>query len=1228
MSPHPKHQRQPSAFPSDPLWFKDAVIYQVHVRTFADSNGDGIGDFPGLASKLDYLQELGVTAIWLLPFYPSPLRDEGYDIADYRDVNPIYGELDDFRRVLEEAHDRGLRVITELVINHTSDQHPWFQRARRAAPGSPERDYYVWSDTPNLYRDARIIFQDFESSNWSWDPLAGAYYWHRFYHHQPDLNFENPEVRREVKAALDFWLDMGVDGMRLDAIPYLYEEEGTNCENLPPTHAFLKELRAHVDARYEDKMLLAEANQWPEDAVEYFGDGDECQMSFHFPVMPRLFMAVRMEDRFPIIDILEQTPDIPESCQWAVFLRNHDELTLEMVTDEDRDYMYRVYAAEPRARINLGIRRRLAPLLGNDRRRIELMNALLMALPGTPILYYGDEIGMGDNFYLGDRNGVRTPMQWSPDRNAGFSQANPHKLYLPVIIDPEYHYEAINVETQQGNPHSLLRWIRRLIALRKKYKAFGRGTIEFLQPENHRVLAFLRRYEDEVLLMVANLSRFVQHVELDLSEFEGVEPVELFGRTRFPRIGELTYLLTLGPHGVYWFGLSEAADELVQRPEQGSEAWEPGRPALPAIPTLTAAGSWDTCLAGTGRRELARLLPPVFATRRWFGGKGRSVRSSEVRSVVRIDSPKGSDSPSVCLTLIELEYREEEPETYVLPLAFARAHSRGQSRGPSQSQASPGEESPAERLLRERPEAALARAELTEGKRRRAETTHGVLYDAVFDPELGRRLLEAIERQQSFPSGPDGEKGKVVARRTDAFAALRGDGDDTLPARLLSAEQSNTSVLFGDRLILKLFRKLEPGENPDLEIGRFLTEQTDFRNIPPVAGSLEYRPERSRDRSGEPATLAILQGYVDNEGDAWRFTLDFLSRYFERVLSRGELSPPPGPPVGTRPLLLHRPTPPQPQPETAHETEHRVLVSPTGSIGSAGASGTGAPGAAGGTTERELADLFGIYPSQATLLGQRTGELHLALASGIESKAFAPEPFSELYQRSLYQSMRSSTGKTFRVLKRRLDTLPDEAERDAARRLLDSKDALLSRFKPLLGRKIEALRIRCHGDYHLGQVLYTGKDFVIIDFEGEPARPLSERRIKRSPLRDVAGMLRSFDYAVHAALQEQIDRGVFGPEQAPILEQWGRLWSLEASAAFLGGYLEALAAAEREPALIPATEDEIRLLLDVFLLDKAIYELRYELDNRPGWARIPLHGILRLIGDGGADRGDPGKDDG
>src|SRR4051812_38655166 len=510
---------QPSdASEKDRFWYKNAIIYEVHVRAFADSNADGIGDLPGLTQKLDYLHDLGVTAIWLLPFYPSPLKDDGYDIADYYSINPIYGTLDDFKTLLAEAHKRGLRVITELVINHTSDQHPWFQKSRRAKPGDPWRDFYVWSDTPEKYKETRIIFKDFEPSNWSWDHVAQRYFWHRFYSHQPDLNFDNPAVHEEVERVLDFWLGMGVDGVRLDAIPYLYEREGTSCENLPETHAYLKTLREHVDARFGDRMLLAEANQWPEDAVSYFGGGhgDECHMSFHFPLMPRLFMAVRMEDRVPIVDIIEQTPPIPETSQWALFLRNHDELTLEMVTDEERDYMYRVYASDSKARINLGIRRRLAPLMSNDRRRIELLNLLLLSLPGTPVIYYGDEIGMGDNIFLGDRNGVRTPMQWSADKNAGFSRATPQALYAPIILDPEYHYEAVNVEIEQRNLHSLLWWTKRVLALRKRWKVFGVGTLEFLHPENRKVLAFIRKHENQTVLVIANLSRFPQPVELDL----------------------------------------------------------------------------------------------------------------------------------------------------------------------------------------------------------------------------------------------------------------------------------------------------------------------------------------------------------------------------------------------------------------------------------------------------------------------------------------------------------------------------------------------------------------------------------------------------------------------------------------------------------------------------------------------------------------------------------------
>ncbi|HUU65329.1 MAG TPA: maltose alpha-D-glucosyltransferase, partial [Dehalococcoidales bacterium] len=553
----------PSSFRDDPLWYKNAIIYELHIRAFSDSQGDGVGDFLGLIEKLDYLEDLGVTALWLLPFYPSPLKDDGYDISDYTGIQPSYGNMHDFKAFVDESHQRGLRVIIEVVVNHTSDQHPWFQRARRAAEGSRWRDFYVWSNTPEKYQDARIIFKDSEYSNWTWDHVAKAYYWHRFYSHQPDLNYDNPAVRRAILRVIDFWLRLGVDGLRVDAVPYLYERDGTNCENLPETHVFLQELRKHVDGKFVNRMLLAEANQWPEDAVAYLGDGDEFHMAFHFPLMPRMFMAIRMEDRFPLIDILQETPAIPEACQWAIFLRNHDELTLEMVTDEERDYMYRMYASDPAARLNLGIRRRLAPLLNNDRKKIELMNGLLFSLPGTPVIYYGDEIGMGDNFYLGDRNGVRTPMQWSPDRNAGFSHANPQKLYLPPIIDPEYNYESINVENQQNNPDSLLWWMKRMIALRKRFRAFGRGSLEFLQPKNRRILAFLRRYQDEAILVVANLSRAAQQTQLDLAEFQGRVPVELFGRAEFAPISDGQYYFTLGPHAFYWFSLeSERAETL------------------------------------------------------------------------------------------------------------------------------------------------------------------------------------------------------------------------------------------------------------------------------------------------------------------------------------------------------------------------------------------------------------------------------------------------------------------------------------------------------------------------------------------------------------------------------------------------------------------------------------------------------------------------------------------
>jgi maltose alpha-D-glucosyltransferase/alpha-amylase len=540
---------------SDPLWYKDAIIYELHVKAFFDSDNDGIGDFKGLSQKLDYLQDLGITCIWLLPFFPSPLRDDGYDISDPTGVHPSYGNLEDFRNLLDAAHQRGLKILIELVVNHTSDQHPWFQAARKAPAGSPERDFYVWSDTDRKYSDARIIFSDTEKSNWSWDPEAGAYYWHRFFSHQPDLNFDNPRVLDEVLKVMRFWLDMGVDGLRLDAIPYLVEREGTNCENLNETHQIIKQIRHALEANYTSRLLLAEANQWPQDVRQYFGHEDECHMAFHFPLMPRIFMALRLEDRLPITDIMSRTPEIPASCQWGLFLRNHDELTLEMVTDDERDYMYFAYGSDPRMRLNVGIRRRLAPLMENNRRRIELMNSILFSFPGTPIIYYGDEIGMGDNIYLGDRNGVRTPMQWSTDRNAGFSRANPARLYSPLIIDPVYGYEAINVETQLNDSSSLLHWMRNMIALRKVFRVFGRGTLEFFEPANKKILTYLRRYEGDQVLCVANLSRFPQPVELDLSSVAGMTPVEMLGYTEFPQIDANPYRLSLGPYGFLWFEL-------------------------------------------------------------------------------------------------------------------------------------------------------------------------------------------------------------------------------------------------------------------------------------------------------------------------------------------------------------------------------------------------------------------------------------------------------------------------------------------------------------------------------------------------------------------------------------------------------------------------------------------------------------------------------------------------
>ncbi len=1120
---------KPDVRPDDPEWYKDAVIYEVPIRAFYDGTGDGMGDFKGLTQKLDYLDELGVTALWLLPFYPSPWFDDGYDIADYTAVHEAYGTMSDFRRFLKEAHKRDIRVITELVINHTSDQHPWFQRARRAPKGSSHRDYYVWSDDPEKYRDARIIFQDFEASNWSWDPVAQQYYWHRFYHKQPDLNFDHEPVRNAVFRAMDFWWKMGVDGMRLDAIPYLFEREGTNCENLPESHAYLKELRAHIDERYANRMLLAEANQWPEDAVEYMGDGDECHMNFHFPIMPRLFMSVQMEDRFPILDILEQTPEIPENTQWAMFLRNHDELTLEMVTDEERDYMIRAYAHDPQMRINLGIRRRLAPLLQNNRRKIELLNGLLMSLPGTPVLYYGDEIGMGDNVYLGDRDGVRTPMQWSGDRNAGFSKANPQKLYLPTITDPEYHFEAVNVEAQQNNPSSLLWWMKRLLALRKRFKAFSRGSIRFLQPDNRKVLVFVREHEDEHILMVANLSRFTQAVELDLSDYEGRVPVELFGHTEFPRIGELPYFLTMGPHTFYWFQLT---------PERSGD-----RPALemgkrPKWPVLVPTGrDWTSLLDDDDRSAVDGILPDYLRPRRWFGGKARKIRHARVVEVLR---SRGGEVEAR-IALVRVNYVDGDPETYVLPLA----HAVGER---------------AEQLMKSQPHSVVART----GASRGAEA--GVLYDATVEPGFANDILSVMATRRKL----QGDAGEVRGVLVKEFRERRKSEPESLKPQLVRVEQSNTSILFGNEMFFKLFRKLDSGVNPDVEIAHQLGRKG-FEHTPAVTGELSYRAE-----DGTTYTVGVMKRFVPNEGDAWSYSLDSLGGFYERVITEQ-------PELDRAPLPLD-----------VHSMVDRAAEEP--------------PELAG--------DLLGAYMDSARLIGERTAQMHRALADSTEREGFAPQAFSELYQRSLYQSMRNLSGRIFHSLSREIAGLPEESRGEAAD-VLERKNEIMDRMRGVVGEKMDASRIRTHGDYHLGQVLYTGRDFIIIDFEGEPARPLTERRLKRSPLSDVAGMLRSFHYAAYTALGDEELRGLARARDMENLDRWARFWTAWASAAFLRGYLDE-ARSEEAPgrSFLPAREEQLRILLDAHLLEKAVYELGYELNNRPDWVDVPLLGIRQLMDDG------------
>jgi len=1106
----------------DPTWYKDAIIYEVHVRAFYDSVTDGIGDFGGLTQKLDYLEDLGVTAIWLLPFCPSPLRDDGYDISNYNDVHPSYGSLRDFHRFLREAHRRGLRVITELVLNHTSDQHEWFQRSRRAAPGSRWRNFYVWSPTPDKYAEARIIFKDFEASNWTWDPVAKAYYWHRFYSHQPDLNWDNHEVKQAMLAAMDFWFDMGVDGLRLDAVPYLFERDGTNCENLPETHEALREIRAHLDEKYGDKMLLAEANQWPEDSAAYFGHGDECQMAFNFPVMPRMFMSLQMEDRYPLTDIMKLTPPIPETCQWALFLRNHDELTLEMVTDEERDFMYRTYAQDRQMRINLGIRRRLAPLLENDRRKIELMNALLFSLPGTPIIYYGDEIGMGDNVYLGDRNGVRTPMQWSADRNAGFSRANPHRLYLPVNIDPEYHYEAVNVETQQRNPHSLLWWMKRSIAQRKQFRAFGRGTLEFFYPANRKVLAFVRQYEDERILVVANLSRFSQAVELDLQRFQGCTPLEVFGASRFPAIAQSPYFISLAPHAFYWFKMlpREAKEEIIESVAGATEVAE--------FALDSARDLWSETMIA----QLIPLVPRALRKRRWYLSRNRVITEVVAEDVIPL---RESDS---AILIARVVYTDGEDERYTLPLTV-----------------SGGER--ADKVQREFAESAVARIQLRDG-------TSLLLHSALVERSFADALLIAVLKRKKFKS----TKGELVAGHTRAFREAWSHVRSTREPQLHPVDSPSTFIHMGEDFVIKLYREVASGINPDREIEEFLSEHTSFSNMPRALGWLEYCAQSSIDEEDiERTTLGLVTSYVRNATEGWQYTIDHLSLFFERALAVHEEDARVREVVNGSPLqLAQRPLP------------------------------------------ALLAELLGNFENTARMLGVRTAEMHAALSSRPELEEFAPEPFTDFYRHGLYHGMIGLMGRAFDALRQRLSTLPEEA-RKAVAELLANETGIRNCLAPLRDQRISGARIRLHGDYQLGNVLFTGSDIVIHNFDGPAGRPLSERRIKRSALRDVAGMVRSLHYAAHAVSFGLVPGMVKGREPDARLDRWAEHWHEWVSAMFLRGYFEAAHGA----GFLPHTSPEIEILLRAHLIEKALFEIIFELEHRPEWVGIPVHGLSLLL---------------
>lgn len=1072
-SPSVSRKKNSLSLSQETDWYKDAIVYEAHIKTFFDSDKNGTGDIQGMIAKLDYLEALGITALWLLPFYPSPQRDDGYDIADYLSINPDYGTLKDFKELLSEAHKRGIRVITELVLNHTSDQHIWFQRARAAEKGSAWRDFYVWSDTPELYGDARIIFKDFETSNWTWDSVAHAYYWHRFYSHQPDLNFNNPEVQNAMFKVIDMWLHLGVDGLRLDAVPYLFEQQGTNCENLPETHDFLKKLRSHIDKRFSGRMLLAEANQWTEDAVEYFGNDDECHTAFHFPLMPRLFMAVEMEDRFPIIDILEQTPAIPPSCQWMIFLRNHDELTLEMVTDEEREFMYRQFAQNYKARINVGIRRRLAPLLENNRAKIELMNMLLFSLPGTPVIYYGDEIGMGDNFYLGDRNGVRTPMQWSADKNAGFSRGNPQQLYLPIIIDPEYHYEAVNVENQENNPSSLLWWMRRTIALRKRYRAFGRGTIDFVLPDNTKVIAFVRTYEDEKILVVLNVSQFSQSAQLPLEKYRNYTPIELDSANPFPSITSETYTITLNPFGYFWFKLQSPSNPLATLVTTDSDT----------IPHFTLLGDWKNIFDKPFVDILEKSILPKFVETEAGG-----VPFAKIVSDVTVLDILALPNPDVVVAIVEILSTNGEKTLLTLPLGFI-PDSGEEEISPKKS--------------------VLAKLILSESE--------GVLVNALEYDFLVKHLAQLYEHKA-------GMRWRSGVLEVEHLERNKGEGQISTTSVPVTITQflPDTVVTFDERHRMRLRRALQEGSSINTEILGVLNHNVHFFGVPKLWCTLSYKRHQ-----GKRYEIASFETLPPNECSLLKLLTEAIEHQTAGLLAM----------------------------------KQRAEVEKSGPI----------------FDDERIAKAF-------SLLGKQIAALHNALAKE-QSIGFAPEAFTMHYQRSIYQTLRSEIRQTIDHLEQKYGENPEFSRH--LQSLMNNEDRMLRLLKTIFDIPMQGKKIRLYGNRDLGTMFFTQDRIILTDFEGDTSKAITERRLKRSPLRDVAFLCHAIFLVVVTTVRRAaaVDTDVFSSN---ILI--GMLYH-HIEKIFLESYLDTV-----DAALLPHTKEAIFPPLKAFALMRSFQTLREQIE--------------------------------